>query len=68
VATGQWQNAKKETLQLWNCRTDKGKNMKNLFTTSCAALLVVASAAPSFAETRTAPGEWRPDNAAALEQ
>ncbi|MEJ6479213.1 MAG: hypothetical protein QNL92_11105 [Octadecabacter sp.] len=42
--------------------------MKNLIATSCAALLVIASAAPSFAETRTAPGEWRPDNAAALEQ
>ena len=42
--------------------------MKNIISTSCAALLAIASAAPSFAETRTAPGEWRPDNAAALEQ
>jgi hypothetical protein len=42
--------------------------MKNIISTSCAALLAIASAAPSFAEIRTAPGEWRPDSAAALEQ
>ena len=41
--------------------------MKNIISLSCAALLAIASAAPSFAETRSAPGEWRPENAAALE-
>ena len=41
--------------------------MKNFISTSCAALLAIASATPSFAETRSAPGEWRPDNAAALQ-
>ena len=41
--------------------------MKNIISISCAAVLAIASAAPSFAETRSAPGEWRPGNAAMMQ-
>ncbi|QEE35712.1 hypothetical protein FTO60_08315 [Octadecabacter sp. SW4] len=42
--------------------------MKTNVLTAFAAVLVVTSSLPAFAETRTAPGEWQPDNAAVLEE
>ncbi|WP_377505864.1 hypothetical protein [Octadecabacter sp. R77987] len=37
-------------------------------TTALASVLAVATALPVLAETRTAPGEWQPENAAVLEK
>lgn len=42
--------------------------MKTNVFTAFATALAVTSSLPAFAETRTAPGEWQPDNAAVLEE
>ncbi|WP_377505861.1 hypothetical protein [Octadecabacter sp. R77987] len=41
--------------------------MKTFVTAACAATLALTTTFAAFAETRTEPGEWRPDNADILE-
>lgn len=41
--------------------------MKTFVTAACAATLTLTTTFAAFAETRTEPGEWRPDNADVLQ-